>query len=151
MSTSLDGTWAFLDVENNGKCLRTVSSSNHNAQSGITSGKFHPDGLIIATSIINEFTVKSDEQGSRLSSLQLSTKTSSLLNLWDIRSQNNVASFTDHTNLITGLSFSENGYYLASGSDDKIARIFDLRKLKCLKTIESKHLQGLNLQFICMK
>lgn len=141
VSTSLDGTWAFLDVENNGKCLRMVPSRNDNIQSAITCGKFHPDGLIIATSTVHDFTVETDEQGGRLSSLRLSANTWNSLNLWDIRSQINVASFADHTNLITGFCFSENGYYLASGSNDKNARIFDLRKLKCLKTIESKHIE----------
>lgn len=32
------------------------------------------------------------------------------------------------------MSFSENGYYLATGADDGEVKIWDLRKLKNLKT-----------------
>ena len=34
------------------------------------------------------------------------------------------------------MAFSENGYFLASGTEDGGANIMDLRKLKCTKTLE---------------
>ena len=37
------------------------------------------------------------------------------------------------------VAFSENGYLLASGSEDGGADIMDLRKLKCTKSIECKY------------
>ena len=34
------------------------------------------------------------------------------------------------------MSFSENGYYLATAADDGVIKLWDLRKLKNFKTIE---------------
>jgi len=36
---------------------------------------------------------------------------------------------------VRSISFSENGYYLATGSDEGEVKIWDLRKLKNLKSI----------------
>ena len=38
------------------------------------------------------------------------------------------------------VAFSENGYYLGSGAEGGGARIWDLRKLKCTKTLECTYL-----------
>ena len=43
------------------------------------------------------------------------------------------------------MAFSENGYYLGSGAEGGGARIWDLRKLKCTKTLECTYLQVLYL------
>ena len=37
---------------------------------------------------------------------------------------------------VSCVAFSENGYYLGSGAEEGGARIWDLRKLKCTKTLE---------------
>jgi hypothetical protein len=50
-------------------------------------------------------------------------------------SSQNVAKFEGHVGHITSLSFSENGYFLATAAADGI-KLWDLRKLKNFKTIE---------------
>lgn len=46
----------------------------------------------------------------------------------------NVAKFEGHSGSICGMSFSENGYYLATCAADGV-KLWDLRKLKNFKTI----------------
>lgn len=140
-TTSLDGSWSYLDIEHS-KCLKKKSSASssqtsNNNNSGLAypdlmtmigeesstapapnayiSAKFHPDGLILAT-------------GSYLEGVKL----------WDIRErdQENVSTLTDHHAPINSLSFSENGYYLASAGGDGSVKVWDLRKLKCIKSID---------------
>lgn len=53
-----------------------------------------------------------------------------------MKNQENVATFSAHTGKVTSLSFSENGYYLATGSEDATVRLWDLRKLSNFHTIK---------------
>ena len=46
----------------------------------------------------------------------------------------NAASFTGHKGAVHSMSFSENGYYLATTADDGV-KLWDLRKLKNFKTL----------------
>lgn len=108
MSVSHDGGWAFVDLHH-GSTLCTVRPPD----TKLLCGKFHPDGLILATGT-------SDNQ----------------LKIWDVREQTNVANCVEHTGPVSCLSFSENGYLLVSGSHDGTVRVWDLRKLKCTKTIQ---------------
>lgn len=108
LSVSHDGGWAFVDL-NRGSTLCTVKSPD----SKLLCGKFHPDGLILATG----------------------TSTNEL-KIWDVREQTNVANCLEHSGPVSCLSFSENGYLLVSGSYDGTVRVWDLRKLKCTKTIQ---------------
>ena len=47
-----------------------------------------------------------------------------------------MANFLGHSGPITGIAFSENGYYLATAADDSSVKLWDLRKLKNFKTLQ---------------
>ncbi|KAJ7548824.1 hypothetical protein O6H91_07G028700 [Diphasiastrum complanatum] len=103
VSASADKTWAFYDIAS-GLCLAQVSEST--VQDGYTSAAFHPDGLILGTGTAE-----------------------SLVRIWDVKSQANVAKFEGHSGPVTDISFSENGYFLATAAYDGV-KLWDLRKLK---------------------
>ncbi|KAL9689232.1 hypothetical protein QQ045_033666 [Rhodiola kirilowii] len=48
--------------------------------------------------------------------------------------QKNVASFDGHVGPVTAISFSENGYFLATAASDGV-KLWDLRKLRNFRTI----------------
>jgi len=73
---------------------------------------FHPDGLILGTGIASNGIL-----------------------IWDVKTQKNVASFEGHTNPVSSISFSENGYYLASSAGNTV-KLWDLRKLKNVHSID---------------
>jgi len=100
VTASLDSTWAFHDIETSNTLIQV------NAGSGCSCVSFHPDGLILGTGTAN-----------------------SDVKIWDIKSQKNVATFEGHTGKVTSLSFSENGYYLATSAGN-VVKLWDLRKLK---------------------
>lgn len=58
-----------------------------------------------------------------------------------------MANFESHSGQISALSFSENGYYLATAADDACVRLWDLRKLKNFKTIELD--EGYEVKDLC--
>ncbi|KAL3686766.1 hypothetical protein R1sor_013075 [Riccia sorocarpa] len=103
VTASLDKTWGFYDLST-GLCLTQVSEPT--VQDGFTSAAFHPDGLILGTGTAE-----------------------SLVRIWDVKTQANVAKFEGHTGPVTDISFSENGYFLATAATDGV-KLWDLRKLK---------------------
>ena len=56
----------------------------------------------------------------------------SLIRIWEVKQQKNVATFEGHIKPVKALAFSENGFHLASASEDCI-KLWDLRKLKNFK------------------
>ena len=127
VTTSLDGTWSFLDISREGECLKQVDLNDRVSESAmndekysLVTAKFHPDGLILATSTLSTSTnMQNDNNGTiSTSSHTLSdfynsdTKSliSSTLNdkfsytnslkVWDIREQKNVATFLEHKDII---------------------------------------------------
>ena len=79
-----------------------------------TSMDIHPDGLLLATG-----------------------STTGQISIWDIKTQKVVKDFKADSTQITNLTFSENGYYLASSCEGEFkVRIWDLRKLTNIHTID---------------
>jgi len=107
-ASSLDRSWTFHDI-NTGACLLKVIRSRDDA--GLSTVAFHPDGLILGTGT-----------------------TDSIVRIWDVKSQENVASFEGHSGKIVDISFSENGFYLATAAEDSV-KLWDLRKLSNFSTI----------------
>ncbi|KAG6514325.1 hypothetical protein ZIOFF_024678 [Zingiber officinale] len=111
VTASMDNTWCFYDLST-GSCLTQITENIHmqvgeaSSEEGYTSASFHPDGLILGTGT-----------------------TGALVNIWDIKSQSNVAKFDGHVGSVTAMSFSENGYFLATAAMDGV-KLWDLRKLK---------------------
>mmetsp|Transcript_13631 Transcript_13631/g.29224 ORF Transcript_13631/g.29224 Transcript_13631/m.29224 type:complete len:512 (-) Transcript_13631:704-2239(-) len=106
---SADASWCFYDLAST-TCLKQVTADD--AKEGYSVVQFHPDGLILGTG----------------------TETS-LIRIWEVKQQKNVATFEGHAKPLKALAFSENGYHLASCSEDCV-KLWDLRKLKNFKTLE---------------
>jgi len=106
VSSSLDKTWAFSDLET-GRVYTTSKAEDVGA--GLECVAFHPDGIIFGTGT-----------------------GANLVRMWDVNTCTNVATFEGHTGVVNSVAFSENGYHMASASDDSTVRVYDLRKLKTL-------------------
>ncbi|KAJ3413426.1 hypothetical protein HDV05_008067 [Chytridiales sp. JEL 0842] len=110
-SCSNDSTWAFNDIDAGKQILRI---SDPETSDGYNSISFHPDGLLIGTG----------------------TNTG-VVRIWEAKSGNNVTSFSGHEGKISSISFSENGYYLATTSGaQSVVKLWDLRKLTNFHTID---------------
>lgn len=112
ISAASDGTWCFYDVSR-AECLARVTSEEeeNNTHKAYSAAALHPDGLILCT-------------GDSGAGIQV----------WETRTQKCVAKFDGHSGAITSLSFSENGYHLASAAADGV-KLWDLRKLKNFKSL----------------
>ncbi|KAG2434979.1 hypothetical protein HYH02_011978 [Chlamydomonas schloesseri] len=107
---STDASWAFYDVASL-TCLRQVGADEGPGEP-YTCLQFHPDGLILGTGTEGK-----------------------AIRIWEVKAQKAVAACEGHAGPIRSLAFSENGYHMASASDDCI-KLWDLRKLANFKTIE---------------
>merc|ERR1712195_259906 len=110
-----------------GKVL--VNVSDKNVTDGYSCIRFHPDGLLLGAG-----------------------SAKGLVQIFDVRKQLPVASLPEHTDVVNSLAFSENGYYLATGSDDGLAIAWDLRRLGrnngCIKIFELGSVQCQRLSSI---
>lgn len=105
LSGALDGTWAIHDVQQSPKTLVTVSVADG---LGISAVQWHPDGVILAAGLSD-----------------------SSIKIFDAKTSACAASFAGHAaGPIRSLSFSENGYGLASvATQSNMIKLWDLRKL----------------------
>jgi pre-mRNA-processing factor 19 len=117
-TASLDGSWALNDIDSS-KTICHVPEKQ--SGTGYRCVEFHPDGLILGTGTM---VVGDDAQAKNR------------VRIWDMKNSSNVATFEGHSQPVTNISFSENGYYLATASEDCSVRICDLRKLTNFKTLE---------------
>lgn len=109
-SASTDSTWALHDVSTATTLARYSAIPGVEGSFSYHSFGFHADGLLTAGGT-KDGTVR----------------------VWDARQNNALAAnLESHPGkAVSTLSFSENGYYLATGSShDSLVNIFDLRKLK---------------------
>lgn len=108
-----DRRWRIWDVARSAAVAVIEEASLGSAQ--YTSADLHPDGLLVACG--------TDDAAVRM---------------FDLRAQGaEAARFHEgHRGSISSISFSENGYLMASAGEDG-ARVWDLRKLKCVKAFET--------------
>ena len=95
--------------------------------SGYTIVSIHPDGLLVG----------------------LGTSTGTV-RVYDIKAMSSVASFEGHEGSISGISFSENGYFVSvTTKESKTFKVWDLRKLKCVGevNIDAEGGKGLRSDF----
>jgi pre-mRNA-processing factor 19 len=108
LTAGYDGIWNFVDLPSSS--VMTCVKSDYE----FSACQVHPDGRIFATG------TQGEKNG---------------VCIWDISERQQVHMFEGHADSITSISFSDNGYYMATGSKDGSARIWDLRKLKCKETL----------------
>ncbi|KAJ3325886.1 hypothetical protein HDV06_002271 [Boothiomyces sp. JEL0866] len=117
ISAGEDAVWNFADLERF-EVISAVSTPEITA--AYSTIQIHPDGLLLGTGSAD-----------------------SVIRLWDIKSKSIAASFTGHTGAISSISFSENGYHVATGSaKDNFVKFWDLRKLTDFHTLELPHTEG---------
>lgn len=115
LSTSLDGSWALVDTASNEVLMVEEGDTK------LTCGKFHPDGLYMATGADN---------GDVL--------------IWDMERQEVAHKFDGHAAAVNAMSFSENGRYFATSATDGAVKVWDLVKLSNLHTVEAGEGQTVN-------
>lgn len=112
VSASLDASWGFYDLEA-GECLARAAGAG--GPGGFTCGGFHPDGTLWAggggDAKVRVFDVRSQQAAATLGPAEAPAEA------------------------IHALSFSENGYYMAS-SAASVVQLWDLRKLKSFRALE---------------
>ncbi|ORX35988.1 putative nuclear matrix protein NMP200 [Kockovaella imperatae] len=112
-ASSTDSTWQLFDLETAQSVMTYSAVPGIDGSFSYASFQVHPDGVLHAGGT-KEGTVR----------------------VWDARQSSSLAATLEsHPSDLTTLSFSENGYYLATGSSaDPTINIFDLRKLSILSS-----------------
>ena len=78
----------------------------------------------------NVFTISFTE------TLQASGSWDKSVKLWNPRTGKLIHSMTGHTGWVQALSFSNDGIYVASASDDETVRVWDVVTGSCIKVLE---------------
>ena len=107
------GAWSLISLETKTVLAESSVDPGDEATSPI---KVHPDGMIVAAAI--------------------STNGAHRVKVWEVKDQKPVHAFDGHSAPITSVSFSENGYHLASCDEGGTVKLWDLRKLKELKSFQ---------------
>lgn len=110
VTASKDRSFCFVDIVSGKILIKHKDASK--LEMGLTCVQFHPDGEIMAT-------------GNEDNNIQM----------WDVKTLSNLATFEGHTGKISDLCFSENGYSLASSSFDQTIKIWDLQQVGSVKTL----------------
>ena len=112
-SASTDSTWSLYDIETASSVMTYAPIPGIDGSFSYTSFAVHPDGVLHGGGT---------KEG--------------VVRVWDARQSTSLAaSLSSHETELTSLSFSENGYYLATASSaDPTINIFDLRKLSILSS-----------------
>ena len=112
-AASQDSTWDLYDLSEGKSVMSYSAVDGIDGSFSYTSFAVHPDGILHGGG----------------------TKDGSI-RVWDARQSTSLAAtLSSHSTDVTTLSFSENGYYLAtSSSSDPTVNIFDLRKLSLLNS-----------------
>jgi pre-mRNA-processing factor 19 len=113
--SSKDGSWSFVSLSYGG-ILETVRSAADSSPSAAaySSVCFHPDGLLLGVG---------------------SCASSHTVDIWDVKTRGKIHSFGGHSGPVRSLDFSENGYFMASTGANGEVKLWDLRKLKNLKSL----------------
>lgn len=64
------------------------------------------------------------------------------MHVWNVTQNSKVATFEHQEGAVTALAFSENGYYLASATDNAMVKIWDLRKGDFNKPLQVLDFEG---------
>jgi pre-mRNA-processing factor 19 len=107
------GAWSLVSLEAKSVLAESSVDPGDAATSSI---KFHPDGMIVAAAI--------------------STNGAHRVKVWEVKDQKPVHAFDGHSAPISSVAFSENGYHLASVDEGGTVKLWDLRKLKELKSFQ---------------
>lgn len=109
-----DASFAFVSIDTKQTLYRTGSANSTATARPV----FHPDGLIAAQA------TSSPSDGH-------------LVRVWDVRERANVHNFQGHDASVSAITFSENGYYMASSSADASLRIWDLRNRREIHKVDA--------------
>jgi len=112
---SKDASWALFDVKEGTELrrLRTLDA--------LSTIAFHPDGSLLAAGSARDGSIR----------------------VYDLKTCNLAAELTgSHTGGLTALTFSENGYHCASAEASGLIKLWDLRKLANIHTIQCSSVEG---------
>ena len=161
ISASADKTVRVWDVENDYKCIKILGGHTL----AVVSLSYSRDGNFFATGSsdrtirlwdINNLTQKDHKEvaGDLKEGYKLECNNFVLsiskndIEIYDLDSEQRIETLKGHTDYIKSASYSPDGKYIASASDDKTIRIWDVNNhYECIKTLEGHTDEVLHLSF----